>query len=690
MSLLSDVIEISEEVNINTVDENLPQLWEHVKNIKQEFEDYIQSVYYEYTRKIHENNYLMKKVDNVINKLIEYKRNIENVQLHDTKSCAKDVANQHENLQVLHIQIEQIQQLLNMFHMNEEVLSLINKKKYTAAILKSKDIIEIIKSIPKEEQLRAIKKLNMKVSEHLLLLDSELVSIFNKNVMYKVDDKGIDVKIQPYNVEMEEICFVLYTNSNYQMASINKLLHFIYEDIYKTIIKNSVKVTILTESNLYNLNVEIIDNKVPNFEKVFTAILKVTNFFNIYLTYKLNHEDFTLMNYIGDNLAEDVSKLIISDCLEHTIPMSIEELKNYKEICEDIAAFEIQMTKYDMPIKLDKFVEDIDNLFIKKKCESYLKKALDLMKKDLHDYSDVGTPYNPDNIFQSVTFYRCTVSKSTDELLSLIEEMLKLSNILNDNNAIIIQTIEQICFSYTHVVPEHHKKLLQTIPQQVALFYNNCQYLAYKLYNLQEKHNNTDVDFAKSIFNLQTIGKDMFNNCVEQNKEQNNTIMNECGLIGVETLEKVDPKMEKCIRQCLRQQELLKTVWQKVLSHTDYNKAIGYILNDLCKFLITRIIKFVDISSVASEQLVELIKMIQTRSLRLFTDPKEINLYVEMWHKFKELEFVLNSNLHGINDRWADGKGPLALQFQPAEMRNLICALFQNTDIRASVLSIIK
>lgn len=168
--------------------------------------------------------------------------------------------------------------------------------------------------------------------------------------------------------------------------------------------------------------------------------------------------------------------------------------------------------------------------------------------------------------------------------------------------------------------------------------------------------------------------------------DQINVIMNESNLEGT-TLEVLPSTVEKCVRQCLRQQELLKTVWHKVLSYPVYNSTIGEILNSLCDNIINRIIKFEDISSKAAEQLIEVLKIIMVRGPKLFTDPKEVSLYVPLWYKLNEVNFVLSNSLLDINDRWADGKGPLALQFKSTELKSLIRALFQNTDRRSAVLS---
>lgn len=102
------------------------------------------------------------------------------------------------------------------------------------------------------------------------------------------------------------------------------------------------------------------------------------------------------------------------------------------------------------------------------------------------------------------------------------------------------------------------------------------------------------------------------------------------------------------------------------------------------------VLKVEDLSSDVAEQLAEVYKVVTNRGPKLFTDPKEVRLFVRHWDRLNELIFMLNAKLVDIDDRWADGKGPLALQFQPEEVRRLVRALFQNTDRRALVLSKIR
>ena len=69
-------------------------------------------------------------------------------------------------------------------------------------------------------------------------------------------------------------------------------------------------------------------------------------------------------------------------------------------------------------------------------------------------------------------------------------------------------------------------------------------------------------------------------------------------------------------------------------------------------------------------------------------DNPEVTLheFVPNWMKFRELLLVLRSNLQQVADRWADGKGPLALYFSPEEVKRLVVAMFENTSKRDAVL----
>lgn len=111
-----------------------------------------------------------------------------------------------------------------------------------------------------------------------------------------------------------------------------------------------------------------------------------------------------------------------------------------------------------------------------------------------------------------------------------------------------------------------------------------------------------------------------------------------------------------------------------------------------------------DISSEAARKLFTLLKLVDKKGAVLFltdTDDSEsksasskakvdLHRHVPKYAKFTEIQMVLNGSLQEIADRWAEGMGPLAAEFPPNELKQLIRALFQNTDRRAGVLAKMK
>lgn len=73
-----------------------------------------------------------------------------------------------------------------------------------------------------------------------------------------------------------------------------------------------------------------------------------------------------------------------------------------------------------------------------------------------------------------------------------------------------------------------------------------------------------------------------------------------------------------------------------------------------------------------------------------FQDPQKIHQHVKKWEKFLELIEILGASLKEIEVRWDSGKGPLAREFTASQVKQLIRALFQNTERRSNLLASIK
>jgi len=84
-----------------------------------------------------------------------------------------------------------------------------------------------------------------------------------------------------------------------------------------------------------------------------------------------------------------------------------------------------------------------------------------------------------------------------------------------------------------------------------------------------------------------------------------------------------------------------------------------------------------------------MLNQLSNKSSDLF-ESEEPKRYVKKWTKFKELIFFLGASLREIEDGWSGGQGRLCAEFPAEQVKQLIRALFQNTERRAAVLAKIK
>ena len=133
----------------------------------------------------------------------------------------------------------------------------------------------------------------------------------------------------------------------------------------------------------------------------------------------------------------------------------------------------------------------------------------------------------------------------------------------------------------------------------------------------------------------------------------------------------------------------LQRVWSGVLPSNVYLKCLGTLVNTVMEEIIQIVTTLEDISADAGDQLVNMLKQLQSKTPALF-EPEEARRYVKKWIKFKELIFILGASLREIEESWGGGQGRLSGEFPAEQVKQLIRALFQNTERRAAVLAKIK
>uniref|UniRef100_A0A914M126 ZW10 C-terminal helical domain-containing protein n=1 Tax=Meloidogyne incognita TaxID=6306 RepID=A0A914M126_MELIC len=119
-------------------------------------------------------------------------------------------------------------------------------------------------------------------------------------------------------------------------------------------------------------------------------------------------------------------------------------------------------------------------------------------------------------------------------------------------------------------------------------------------------------------------------------------------------------------------------------------QSVGAIVSHLLAILSDFILSKEDIASMDAEIIADLLESLADECKKiLMIDDKPMIQKVceESYYMLIEIIFCLKSNLSEIGHRWCQGKGPLATWLTPHQVKQLIRALFQNTEKRAQLLT---
>lgn len=596
-----------------------------------------------------------------------------------------------------------------------------NLKNYVEAAKKLKIIQDDLFSNNKDINcLDIFKSLKAKLSSVQTMYLFDILEIWNTYITWYDHDLGNKSKKVTLSVSVSsnktEVVKALYHYENL-ILQIKKFSDKLYNDILCPIIMKQTQVNV-ADSN--QLNVKILSKfKKPDCIDVLNNLTVVFNF--LYTTLDIEIDESTsFITELGVVISKDFCDFLIKNCLSESVPTSRDQLEGYRAVIEAIIMFEDLLSKNGFLTDGNKailnYATNIDTLFADKTCERYLVAARNIMKKDLHNTLQVGhmsttAPEDVDHYEMDHTvhlnavsadtfqFPSCQISKSAEELLELVHDILEEAVNSTDRCAVkLFYTARNIFKIYCSIVPEFHKKLLETIPQQSALFHNNCMYLAHKLQILTiefkekfppvlQRHTTTFVDLVNP---LRMEASKVFCLQMETQRKQIMDILRDSGLVNLSDNREFPQGVEKALRQCLRQLAHLQTVWQHILPTSVYCKSMGLLCKAFLQELIQKVCTAEAIPEETASQLVIVFNIIQQKAPLYFPEPKEVHRHVKCWTKFNELVRLLGASLREVSDRWSDGKGPLAQEFTPEQVKQLVRALFQTSDRRAALLARIK
>lgn len=719
-SFLTDVLITAGKLEKMNLNEKIATVQLEIHKLKYDVKVFMDDNYVELTPKLARDQQLVTKGNKLLNEMNKLQRRIDDQIKIELSGSTKELKNLSEALKEANLMLQLLSQLLTLHECIQSIKDYRDKKLYLNA---AETICEMQSTLDSSQAdlhdldiYTAIKKEYSNLSTSFPI---EVLSVLQERICWTGiedrDEKLVKLSIKNESNDMQDLINSLH-RVNQLSDYLNTFSMIIMERIIDSIINNDCSVYIIDEAVFV---VEILKaKKPPCYKSVLHNLELLFKFLHQHFNFTV-HDDETFLKVLQPSLLEPLSTSLNDNCISRITPTSSADLKNFAPIVQAINDFQYFLVEIGFitndQLFLAEYTKNIDKLFIKKICQDLLEKARTIIKKDLHDCI-MYEPQEPLEFQETVdnsgqmkinkklsenTFQlpKCQISKSAKETLHLAKSILDEACYNSESCAVqLFYTCRNVFVMYAGLVPEHHRKFLETIPQQVAVFHNNCMYLAHHLLTLgheyrdkfPESSRNLNLSFADQVLVLREVGTRCF---LKHMKYQRNIIfdiLKESGLSALGQTSGLHPSTERAMRQCIRQLELLKTVWLDVLPVNIYCRSVGCIMNSMLEDLIIRVISVEDISADVATELMTLFNMIVKRAPQIFPDPQKIRQHVRKWEKFLELIQVLGASLKEIEARWNGGEGPLAREFTALQVKQLIRALFQNTERRANLLASIK
>lgn len=435
------------------------------------------------------NETLLDASGNIENELVNLKENLSN----ETKSMYQandEISKLVEQLEEANVKLNLSMKLMKIDHLLEKIKQHNDSEKYTEI----NQIINAIKLLVNDPEDKIIRRLDMyKNLKFRLSCEREnmlenLKNRFNSLVQTKeksfLKTRAITMNITKSSSKLVD-CANACVESEYDFKA---LTDFFFNNIFEPVVSRAVSLEVDDRENGFAMSLSysiepVTENLRPNFGVVFINIRHIL-FFLLNMNVQLKSDEFFLARIFRDHRSE-ILELIFNECLIHSIPKTFEE-KNQCTMNAEITKMSQLFTELNFFVaspdeqNLEDYSHKIDEIFYQQFTKNIQASASDLLKRDLHDMmlisEDTSISTNT-----PLTFPRSMVSKSTLEVIRLMEKIIQQASTCGedlDKQNNLALSIRAVLEGYAFTVQLHHSKFISKIPQQSALFYNNCMYLS--------------------------------------------------------------------------------------------------------------------------------------------------------------------------------------------------------------------
>ena len=627
-------------------------------------------------------------------------------------------------IQELHLTLQVVNKIKLCYEAIEDGNEFVNEGKWLSAsktFSKGLDFVKNHSCDLVEENIKILPAIKLELIRQQQSLAETLCRQWKDNVLLSGETGGgggLHIKfVNEGEGVVSELVEALH-HSDLLQEQLMKLVAGLKTNFLEPIMSSNCEMTIEPKK----LQVKVVSKKTPKTIQVFDQLRDLIKFFCAFLDVPLG--DSSLVGEMSPLLCSWLCDRLVRTVLAPAVPDTPDKLHTYQEVVDQTESLQEYLVNVGLipsdNMTLLNYARNVDAIFASKLCQNLLVESREIMKRDLFITADVGPdevddsdvdpsleiagklqlPPNfplPENCFQ---FARCKVSQSAVDLLALVEKYLTdASQAVALCQVRLYHSVRSVFSLWCAVTPTFHSSVLSSLPQTAALAHNSAFYLAHKLVTLGFLYKDklpavssgpggipTFVDLVPS---LREVGGEMLLVSLRSQRDQLKQILHTAGFQALATDRRLSSGAEQAVKQVTHGLSHLHKVWAGVLPTKVYLLCIGTLLNTVMEELIQIVTSLEDISADAGEQLVTMLKQLLDKSPAFF-DSEDPRRFVKKWSKFKELIFVLGASLREIDESWGSGAGRLSGEFPAEQVKQLVRALFQNTERRAAVLARIK
>ncbi|XP_063622583.1 centromere/kinetochore protein zw10-like [Cydia splendana] len=517
-------------------------------------------------------------------------------------------------------------------------------------------------------------------------------------------------------IMLQKVLRTLYVTKRLN-AELGQFSHFFIDQLLHNVIRHNCE--IFTEDHIgaifFNIKIDLANKTKPNYQTIFINLTAIFEFLQSTLGSQLEG-DQNFIEIFGNSIRQKFFNKIIDDCIRNNLPSCNSTYENYTTLVVELDAFNkfLIESRFVEASKspLNKYIDDTECVLYNKKCDKLLNDVRSLLSQSLSYGTEVvGTEIVNENesilevtektentwdLNKPVFLPKCVISQNVKRILRMILEHLEESIKLPEKYSTqLVSYIKDITGMYQSIVPKKFKINLECCPLDIALFFNNCFYLAHGLLGPPWRSSlpgpladHLTTTMLVCIQDLRVLGMEKISLYLQKQK---NVITQSIEPSELSTWSKTSyEQFDTAVNNAIILMKDLKCSWHHILPTRMYELAMCTLVQAFCQSVLQRI--FAD-SRPVQEDLVYMLAVRLQDSVEdittLFEEPIELDKKINVWTKFTKMPQLLKAQLLETADGWKNNK-ELAQSYSCEEVRQIVKMRFPDNKYRLNMLKEIQ